>query len=128
MTTPQVFSPPTDPAALGRTGSSLPTPVVGGPTVRRRTALREAATFVGLVLVIVLATALALPHAPGVTTPLLTMQTPVFVVLLIAVFGTARGRRRALLNSLGVQRLGLRSWPVAFGVSGSAPHSLQLPS
>jgi membrane protease YdiL (CAAX protease family) len=45
------------------------------------------------------------------------MQTPVFVVLLIAVFGTARGRRRALLGSLGLQRLGLRSWPVAFAVS-----------
>lgn len=34
---------------------------------------------------IVLGTALALPHAPGMTTPLLAMQTPVFVVLLIVV-------------------------------------------
>ena len=84
------------------------------PARERAVALREAVTFAGLVFAIVVATALALPHAPGVTTPLLAMQTPVFVVGLIVLLGTPRGRRRALLASLGVHRPGLRSWPAAF--------------
>jgi membrane protease YdiL (CAAX protease family) len=54
------------------------------------------------------------------TTPLLAMQTPVFVVALIAVFGTARGHRRALLSSLGLRRSGLRSWPAAFALPAVA--------
>ena len=91
-----------------------PLPPVAPPAPAR--ALRQALVFVGLVFAIVVATALALPHAPGVTTPLLAMQTPVFVVLLIVVFGTRRDRRRDLVRSLGLWPLGLRSWPLTVGV------------
>jgi hypothetical protein len=42
------------------------------------------------------------------TTPLLTLQTPVVVVLLVTAFATARGRRCALPASLRVHRSGLR--------------------
>ncbi len=114
MTTPQLSQPLADVAA----GTpSNPAPPAAGPP--RSTSLREAVTFVGLVFVIVTGTALALPHA-GFITPMLAMQTPVLVVLLITVFETARGRRGALLSSLGVRRLGLRSWPVAFAVAAVA--------
>ncbi len=111
MTNSSIVLPP---AAAG------PAPVPARTRSVRSAALRQSVVFLGLVFAIVIATALALPHAPGVTTPLLAMQTPVFVVLLITVFGTARGGRRALLASLAVHRLGLRSWPVAFLVSAVA--------
>jgi membrane protease YdiL (CAAX protease family) len=84
------------------------------------TALRQSVVFVTLVFAIVLGTALALPHAAGVTTPLLAMQTPVVVVLLLTVLGTPRGHRRALLASLGLWPLGLRTWPVTVGVCALA--------
>lgn len=105
MTPVQLASPTADLA--------VPSP----PARLRSRALSEALTFVGLVFAIVIGTALALPHAPGITTPLLAMQTPVFVVALIVVFGPARGGRRALLSSLRVHRFGLRSWPVGFVLS-----------
>ena len=113
MTTPQLLQPPVNVAAGA--GPSLPHSRAAGRL--RSRPLREAAIFVGLVLGIVLGIAVGLPHAPGITTPLLTMVTPVVVVLLIAMFGTARGHRRALLSTLGVHRFGLRSWPVAFVLS-----------
>jgi membrane protease YdiL (CAAX protease family) len=112
MTTPQLFEPPANvPPVLP---SLSPQPALGRP---RSQPLREAVTFVGLVYAIVVGIALALPHAPGLTTPLLTMLTPAFVVLLIVVFGTGRGHRRTLLASLGLHHFGLRSWPAAFAIA-----------
>jgi membrane protease YdiL (CAAX protease family) len=81
-----------------------------------RTALRQSVVFVTLVFAIVLGTALALPHAPGRLTPLLTMQTPVLVVLLLSLLTTPRGHRRGLWRTLGLRTLGLRSWPAALAV------------
>jgi uncharacterized protein len=85
-----------------------------GPAVdaARSTALREAATFVGLVAAMVVGLALALPHRGVVV--VLTMPTPLVALLIITFLRTPRGRRRELWAGLGARRLGLRSWPVAF--------------
>lgn len=80
-----------------------------------RTAARQALTFVGIVYTLVVIIALALPHADRAA-PLLSMVTPVLVVGLITVFGTPRGQRGPLWRSLGVRRLGLRSWPIAVAI------------
>ena len=45
------------------------------------------------------------------------MVTPVVVVGLITIFGTPRGQRGHLWASLGLRRLGLRSWPAALGIA-----------
>jgi membrane protease YdiL (CAAX protease family) len=58
-----------------------------------------------------LAAALALPHAGF--TPLLALLCPVVSVLLITIFGTGRGQRKALWAGIGLHRPGLRSWPIA---------------
>ena len=71
----------------------------------------------GLVTLMVLGAALALPHANIV--PLLTMVTPFVAVSLITLLLTPSGQRRKLWGSLGVGRPGLRSWPVALVVSAS---------
>jgi membrane protease YdiL (CAAX protease family) len=79
--------------------------------------LREAATFVGLVTVMILGAALTLPHANIVA--LLTMVSPLVAVALITFLFTPRGHRRKLWGSLGVGRSGLRSWPAAVLVSAT---------
>lgn len=76
---------------------------------------RQAATFVGLVYLMVVAIALALPHNP--TAVKISMVTPAVALVLITAFRTPRGQRGQLWASLGLRRLGLRSWPVAFGVA-----------
>jgi membrane protease YdiL (CAAX protease family) len=76
---------------------------------------REAAVFVGLVTLMILGVALALPHAHIVQ--LLTMVTPLIAVLLITVFRTPAGQRGKLWGSLGLRRPGLRSWPAAIVVA-----------
>ena len=93
---------------------SLP-PDQGSTGLARSTAFREASTFVGLVALMVVGLALALPHAGIVV--LLTMPTPLLALLLITFLRTPRGRRKELWASLGAHRLGLRSWPVAFVAS-----------
>jgi membrane protease YdiL (CAAX protease family) len=70
---------------------------------------------VGLVTFMVLTIALALPHAHIAV--VITMPTPLVAVALITFLRTPRGRRKELWAGLGVRRLGLRSWPVAFVVS-----------
>jgi membrane protease YdiL (CAAX protease family) len=79
--------------------------------------LREAAIFVGLVTLMILAAALSLPHANIVQ--LLTMVAPLVAVGLITFVRTPRGQRRKLWSSMGVGRLGLRSWPAALVVSAA---------
>jgi membrane protease YdiL (CAAX protease family) len=79
--------------------------------------LREAATFVGLVTLMILGVAFALPHANVVQ--LLTMVSPLVAVLLITVFRTPAGQRGKLWGSLGLRRPGLRSWPAAIVVSAA---------
>jgi len=79
--------------------------------------LREAVTFVGLVTLMILSVALALPHANIVQ--LFTMVSPLVAVGLITVFRTASGERGKLWRSLGLRRLGLRSWPAALLVSAA---------
>jgi membrane protease YdiL (CAAX protease family) len=79
--------------------------------------LREAAVFVGLVTLMILGVALALPHANIVQ--LLTMVSPLVAVLLITVFRTPAGQRGKLWGSLGLRRPGLRSWPAAIVVSAA---------
>jgi membrane protease YdiL (CAAX protease family) len=78
---------------------------------------REASIFVGLVTLMILGVALALPHAHIVQ--LLTMVSPLVAVLLITVFGTPAGHRAKLWGSLGLRRPGLRSWPAAIVVSAA---------
>ena len=79
--------------------------------------LREASTFVGLVAAMILGAAFALPHANIVQ--LLTMVSPLVAVVLITFTRTPRGQRRKLWGSLGLGRLGLRSWPAALVVSAA---------
>jgi uncharacterized protein len=96
--------------------------LIGRPRLRDRvtqvlrTAPAQAAVFVGLVYLIVLATPLLWPDAPGMTLPMLAMATPVAVVGLITLFATPRGERVALWRSLGLRHLGLRSWPAALAI------------
>ena len=90
--------------------STAPAPLTGHP-------LREAATYVGLVALIILGLAFALPHANIVQ--LFTMVTPLVVVVLITFVGTPRGQRRKLWGTLGVRRAGFRSWPAALVLSAA---------
>ena len=78
-------------------------------------AARQAATFVGLVYLLVVTIALALPT--NSMAPMISMVTPVVVVSLIALVRTPPGQRGHLWASLGLRPLGLRSWPAAFGIS-----------
>lgn len=80
-------------------------------------ALREATTFVGLVALMILGVAFALPHAE--IAQLFTMVTPLVAVALITFLGTPRGQRRRLWSSLGLGRAGLRSWPIAIVTSAA---------
>jgi membrane protease YdiL (CAAX protease family) len=73
---------------------------------------RQAAIFLGLVYLIVTGIALALPEAE-VAAPMLTMVTPVFVVVLLTLFATPRGHRVQLWRTFGLRHLGLRGWPAA---------------
>jgi membrane protease YdiL (CAAX protease family) len=76
---------------------------------------RQAATFIGLVYLIVTGIALALPEAE-IAAPMLTMVTPLFVVGLLTLLATPRGRRVQLWRTFGLRHLGLRSWPVAIAI------------
>jgi uncharacterized protein len=91
-----------------------PTSAPATPTSRP---LKEAATYVGLVTVLIVGFALALPHANVVQ--LLTMVSPVLAVGLITAFRTPRGQRRKLWGTFGLRRLGLRSWPTAVVISAA---------
>lgn len=79
--------------------------------------LKEAATYVGLVTVLIVGFALALPHANIVQ--LLTMVSPLLTVGLITVVSTPRGQRKKLWGTLGLRRLDLRSWPAAVVISAA---------
>jgi uncharacterized protein len=81
----------------------------------RSAALRQATIFVGLVYLLVVLIALALPDA-DVAAPLLSMMTPLVVLGLITAFAPPRGGRGELWRSFGLRRLALRSWPVAIAV------------
>lgn len=95
--------------AVSETPTSAPTPT--------SQPLKEAATYVGLVTVLVLGFAFALPHANIVQ--LFTMVSPLLALGLITLVRTPRGQRRRLWGTLGLQRLGLRSWPAALLVSAA---------
>jgi uncharacterized protein len=84
-------------------------------TMLRTIPARQAAIFLGLVYLIVTGIALALPSADAAA-PMLTMVTPVVVVGLISLFGTPRGQRVELWRTLGLRRLGVRSWPLAIAI------------
>jgi uncharacterized protein len=77
----------------------------------RTTEARHAAAFTGLVFAMATGIALALPHAN--IAALFSLLTPVLSVLVITVFGTRRGHRKALWRGIGLQRSGSRSWPAA---------------
>ncbi len=98
-----------------RLSLGLPQPAPSTSSSPRSAAARQAATFVGLVYLLVVTIALAVPA--NTMAPLITMVTPVLVIGLITIFGTPHGRRVHLWASLGLRRLGLRSWPAAFGIS-----------
>lgn len=93
-----------------KTPPTPPTAAAAAPPPSRP--LPEAATFVGLVTLMILGVAFALPNA-GIAS-LLTMVTPLIAVVLITFLRTPRGHRRHLWGSLGLRRPGLRSWPAAF--------------
>jgi membrane protease YdiL (CAAX protease family) len=110
-----VHSRPTQSRGLTQKAEVMTTTTKRELTPTLRTAARQALTFVGIVYTLVLIIAFALPHANRAA-PMLSMVTPVLVVGLITVFGTPRGQRGALWRSLGVRRLGLRSWPLAVAI------------
>jgi membrane protease YdiL (CAAX protease family) len=72
---------------------------------------RQARTYIGLVFVMAIGIALALPHSP--VAPAVTIVIPLVAVLLVTAFATRSGQRKALWRDVGLQRAGLRSWPVA---------------
>ena len=76
---------------------------------------RETATYIGLVIAMVVAIALALPTA-GVLAPMISMGTPLIAVGLITLFRTPRGARRHLWGTFGLRHAGWRSWPAAFAL------------
>jgi membrane protease YdiL (CAAX protease family) len=102
------------------TGSRPSHPTTQPPSSRTPAAVtragREAATYVGLVLSMVVGIALAMPTA-GMLTPLITMGTPLLTVGLITLLRTPRGSRRALWGTFGLRHAGWRSWPAAFALS-----------
>ena len=71
----------------------------------------------GLVTVLIVGFALALPHA--IFVQLLTMVSPLLALGLITAFRTPRGQRKKLWGTLGLRRLDLRSWPTAVGISAA---------
>src|SRR4051794_14966635 len=79
--------------------------------VSRSTAVRQAVTFTSIVFALVLALALAFPHAKAV--PVLSLFTPVLTVLLITLAPGSRGTRRQIWRGIGLRHPGLRSWPAA---------------
>ncbi len=84
-------------AALAKTRAmtttAIPEAPISAPTPPGQP-LQEAATYVGLVTVLILGFAFALPHANVVQ--LLTMVSPLLAVGLITFVRTPRGRRREL--------------------------------
>ena len=98
------------------TTTQVPESPVAAPATTSTRPLKEAATYVGIVTVLILGAALSLPHADVVQ--LLTMVSPLVAVLLITV-RTPRGQRRSLWASLGARRPGLRSWPAAVVASAA---------
>ena len=95
----------------------IPEAPLAAPASSTSRPLREAAVFVGLVTLMIVSFALALPHANIVQ--LFTMVSPLVAVGLITVFRTPSGERGKLWRSLGLRRLGLRSWPAALLVSAA---------
>lgn len=90
---------------------------VGGRASPQSRPLREAATYVGLVTLMTLGVAFALPHA-GIAR-LLSMVTPLIAVVLITFLRTPRGHRKQSWGSLGVRRPGLRSLPAAVVIAAA---------
>jgi membrane protease YdiL (CAAX protease family) len=79
----------------------------------RAAALRQALAFTAIVYVLVVAIALALPHASA--TPILSLFTPALTVVLIAFLGTKGDDRKRLWRDLGLGRVGFGSWLPAVG-------------
>jgi membrane protease YdiL (CAAX protease family) len=95
------------------TASKLATGRPPGPVTRPG---REAATYIGLVLTMVLGIALTMSSF-DILAPQLSMVTPLIAVGLITLFRTPRGARRALWGTFGLRHAGWRSWPAAFALS-----------
>jgi hypothetical protein len=72
----------------------------------------KAFLFYGMVFGLTLGVALLAPLLGGAT-PIVHMLTPFLAVLLMLLVVTRDGYSRTGWGSLGVQRLGLRSWPFA---------------
>jgi uncharacterized protein len=72
---------------------------------------RQVRIYIGLVFTMAIGIALALPHSP--VAPAVTIVIPLVAVLLVTAFATRSGQRKALWRDVGLQRAGLRSWPVA---------------
>lgn len=106
-------------ATIQPSRSSAPT----SSPLARPAALREVGTYLGLVTLMVVGIALALPHA-GVAV-ILTMPTPLLAVLLITFLRTPSGHRKELWASFRLRRLGLRSWPI--GLAAAAVLILAVP-
>lgn len=74
----------------------------------RSTAARQAVTFTTIVYVLVLAIAVALPHASAA--PIISLFTPACAVVIISFAATRRGGRKEIWRSIGLRHGGLRSW------------------
>jgi uncharacterized protein len=72
---------------------------------------RQVRIYIGLVFVMAIGIALALPHSP--VAPAVSIAIPLIAVLLVTAFATRSGQRKALWRDVGLKRAGLRSWPVA---------------
>ena len=78
------------------------------------TPVREAGLFLALVYALAVVVALGLPESE--LAPILTVLTPLLGVAIVSVTIVRRGNRKAFWAGLGLQRPGLRWWPVAICV------------
>ena len=88
----------------------------GGPPARVARPGREAATYIGLVLTMVLGIALTMSSF-DVLAPQLSMVTPLIAVGIITLFRTPRGARRALWGTFGLSHAG---WPTCWAAPASS--------
>jgi membrane protease YdiL (CAAX protease family) len=80
-------------------------------TTRNRSPIREIATYLSITYGVALAIALALPDAN--INKLLSIFAPTIAVCVITFTMFGKGERRSLWGTLGLRRVGFRTWPAA---------------
>lgn len=83
--------------------------------IERRSAVRQATIFLGLVYAVAIAVALLFPGGDSLA-PLLSIPVPTLAVVAVTFGFTPRGRRREIWGGMGLNRPGWRLWPAAVAV------------